>query len=74
MYSDSDLIPCQKCGGLGVVANNLWGRLDFFHKIPSPRFEGAYTFTEAHFQRYQIVINNTACWLDKVARMCRPCG
>ena len=49
MYSDSDLIPCQKCGGLGVVANNLWGRLDFFHKIPSPRFEGAYTFTEAHF-------------------------
>jgi hypothetical protein len=48
MYSDEELTPCEVCGGLGLMANNLRLMPMFHHKIPSPHFEGYFTFSLAH--------------------------
>ena len=48
MYPDSELTACPTCEGLGLIANNLWGKPEFLHKVPSPRFEGYFTFTADH--------------------------
>jgi len=48
MYPDNELTPCPTCGGLGLDAPNLWGKIEFVHKVPSPRFEGYFTFTADH--------------------------
>jgi hypothetical protein len=37
---------CEKCGVVGMTAPNLWGKLEFFHQVPSPRLEGYFTFDE----------------------------
>jgi len=47
MYQDSELIKCEVCSGLGVVANNYYGNPVFHHKIPS-QLSGYFTFTLAH--------------------------
>ena len=48
MYPDNELTPCPSCEGLGLIAPNLWGKPEFYHKIPSPRLEGYFTFTADH--------------------------
>lgn len=48
MYPDNELINCPTCDGLGMLAPNLWGKIEFLHKIDSPRFEGYFTFTAEH--------------------------
>ncbi len=48
MYPDNELTPCPKCGELGLTAPTIWGQPEFMHKIPSPRFEGYFTFTADH--------------------------
>ena len=48
MYQDNELTPCEICNSLGKFAPNLWGKVVFFHKIPSPRLAGYFTFTESH--------------------------
>jgi hypothetical protein len=48
MYPDSELTPCPECNSLGMTAPNIWGKMEFVHKIPSPRLEGYFTFTEQH--------------------------
>lgn len=40
-----NLTPCPDCNGLGVLAPNLYGKLQRFHKVPSKR-EGYFTFSE----------------------------
>lgn len=44
MYPDSELTPCAECGTLGMLAPNIYGKTEFVHKVPSPRFEGYFTF------------------------------
>lgn len=41
-----NLDKCEKCGGEHLIANDIWGKPKDFHKIPSPRFEGYFTFQE----------------------------
>lgn len=48
MYQDNELTPCEICNSLGKFAPNLFGKVVFFHKIPSPRLVGYFTFTESH--------------------------
>jgi hypothetical protein len=48
MYPDNELTPCPTCGELGLIAKNIWDKPEFLHKIPSPRFEGYFTFTADH--------------------------
>ncbi len=48
MYPDNELTPCPSCGNLGLTAPNIWGKPEFLHKVPSPRFEGYFTFTPDH--------------------------
>jgi hypothetical protein len=43
-----NLTPCPECGSLGMVAPDLYGKPTQFHRIPSPRLEGYFTFTEEH--------------------------
>lgn len=43
-----DLTPCEICGGLGLVAKDIWNKSEFVHKIPSPNFVGYFTFTAEH--------------------------
>jgi hypothetical protein len=47
MYPDESLLTCPVCGQLGIHANDLWNKSQFFHKVPSER-EGYYTFTQSH--------------------------
>jgi hypothetical protein len=47
MYPDNELTPCQTCEGLGITAPNLWGKPEFYHKVPS-KIEGYFTFTANH--------------------------
>lgn len=47
MYNDNELMECVICSGLGVIANDIWGKKQFFHKIPSQR-DGYFTFTATH--------------------------
>ena len=47
MWLDSELQACPICGQLGTTANDIWGKIQFFHKVPSVR-EGYYTFTQEH--------------------------
>lgn len=47
-YPDEELNNCPECGGLGMLGKNIWGKIEFLHKIPSPRFEGYFTFTAEH--------------------------
>jgi len=42
------LIVCPDCGKEGVFAPDIWGKETFFHKIPSPRLDGYYSFTNVH--------------------------
>ena len=35
---------CPLCGKLRLTAPNLYGKMEFVHKVPSPRFEGYSTF------------------------------
>ena len=44
MYPDSELTPCAECGTLGMLAPNIYGKTEFVHKVPSPRFDGYFTF------------------------------
>jgi hypothetical protein len=48
MYPDNELTPCPTCGELGLTAPTIWGQPEFMHKIPSPRFQGYFTFTTDH--------------------------
>jgi hypothetical protein len=48
MYPDNELTACPTCGELGLTAPNIWGTIEFLHKIPSPRFQGYFTFTADH--------------------------
>lgn len=48
MYSDDELIACPTCEAKGIFANDVHGRQQFFHKIPSPRNVGYFTFTSEH--------------------------
>ena len=48
MYPDNELTPCSTCGELGLIAPTIWGKPEFLHKIPSPRFQGYFTFTNEH--------------------------
>jgi hypothetical protein len=48
MYPDNELNNCPTCGGLGLEAPDIWGKIEFVHKIPSPRLEGYFTFTATH--------------------------
>jgi len=48
MYNDNELDNCPVCGQLGTTANDLYGKIQFFHKVPSHRISGYYTFTQAH--------------------------
>jgi len=47
LYPDELLLTCPICAQLGIHANDLWNKSQFFHKVPSER-EGYYTFTETH--------------------------
>ena len=47
MYNDNELIKCQLCEGLGIVAPDISGVKTFFHKIPS-KLSGYFTFTADH--------------------------
>ena len=47
MYPDNELTPCPTCDGLGLIAPNLWGKPEFYHKVPS-KLEGYFTFTADH--------------------------
>jgi hypothetical protein len=44
MYPDNEMTPCPKCEALGMSAPNIWGKIEFVHKVPSPRLEGYFTF------------------------------
>ena len=48
MWLDSELDTCPVCGQLGTTSNDIWGKIQFFHKVPSHRLEGYYTFTQFH--------------------------
>lgn len=48
MWLDSDLVTCPICSQLGTTSPDIWGDVQFFHKVPSPRLEGYYTFTQEH--------------------------
>ena len=48
MYNDNELDTCPICGTLGTTAPDLWGKIQFFHKIPSPRLNGYFSFTDSH--------------------------
>jgi hypothetical protein len=48
MYQDSDFEICPTCGGQVRFAPNLFGAMILWHKIPSPRLEGYFTFTSEH--------------------------
>jgi len=48
LYPDELLLTCPVCGQLGLTASDLYGKTQFFHKVPSHRLEGYYTFTESH--------------------------
>lgn len=43
-----NLTPCPECGSEGMLAPDIWGKIEFVHKIPSPRLEGYFTFTSDH--------------------------
>lgn len=47
MYPDNELVTCPVCGQLGDTFPDLWGKIQFFHKVPS-KTEGYFTFTESH--------------------------
>ena len=42
-----DLTPCPECNALGMLAPNIWGKVEFVHKVPSTKI-GYFTFTEIH--------------------------
>jgi hypothetical protein len=42
------LTTCPSCGAEGIFAPDIWGVETFFHKIPSTRLEGYYSFTNVH--------------------------
>lgn len=48
MYSEKDLTNCPICGNDGITAPDVWGDVQFFHKVESPRLAGFYSFTEVH--------------------------
>jgi len=48
MWLDSELDTCAVCGQLGTISPDIWGNSQFFHKVPSHRIEGYYTFTQSH--------------------------
>lgn len=39
-----NLTPCPECGSEGMLAKDIWGKMEFVHKVPSPRLEGYFTF------------------------------
>ena len=39
-----NLTPCPECGSEGMLAKNIWDKTEFVHKVPSPRFDGYFTF------------------------------
>jgi hypothetical protein len=47
MYPDNELTKCPECGALGLTAPNIWGKIEFVHKVAS-HLEGYFTFTEKH--------------------------
>jgi hypothetical protein len=48
MYNDNELLECVICSGLGTIANDLYGKKQFFHKVPSKNIQGYFTFTQTH--------------------------
>ena len=42
------LNQCSICKKEGIVAPDIWGKETFFHKVPSPRIDGYYSFTNVH--------------------------
>lgn len=48
MWLDSELETCPVCGQLGTISPDIWGKSQFFHKVPSHRLEGYFTFTQSH--------------------------
>lgn len=43
-----ELVECPICKKEGIVAPDIWGKETFFHKVPSPRIDGYYSFTNIH--------------------------
>jgi hypothetical protein len=48
MYNDNELVTCPVCDKIGLTAPDLWGKVQFFHKVSSPRLEGYFSFSEEH--------------------------
>jgi hypothetical protein len=41
-----NLENCEKCDTPHLISNDIWGKPQDYHQVPSPRIEGMMTFVE----------------------------